>query len=233
MDKCLLSVDWDYFIYTRNYCGSYIESNRSLVDLWYKRYIQAKARGEDIRKAFLLSADVDGFWAKIKEYFKFADNIRILISDSHALSYQMAVENNCKSVYLFDAHADLGYGGLSSLNFEVNCSNWLGKLLKDKHIQEAHIFYSPYTIEKPEHFKQMNSIYNIRYRKFDELDDNCAEVSAIHICRSGAWTSPWLDGRFYQFVNALGLPYETMNCPERKWDPEHLRLSDQIIYLMA
>lgn len=233
MDKCLLSVDWDYFIYTRNYCGSYIESNRSLVDLWYKRYIQAKARGEDIRKAFLLSADVDGFWAKIKEYFKFADNIRILISDSHALSYQMAVENNCKSVYLFDAHADLGYGGLSSLNFEVNCSNWLGKLLKEKIIEEAWIIYSPYTSEKPDYFKAINSLYQVRYGSFADMAGKAIGVSAIHLCRSGAWVPPWLDEKFNRFIAALGLPYTIVDCPERKWDPEHIRFAEQIDYLLA
>ena len=56
-------------------------------------------------------------------------------------------ENNCTMVYLFDAHADLGYGGLSSLDFEVNCSNRL-QILKEKQIKEANIFYSPYTTEK-------------------------------------------------------------------------------------
>ena len=37
------------------------------------------------------------------------------------LSYSVAKDNGCSNVYLFDAHADLGYGGLPSLNFELNC----------------------------------------------------------------------------------------------------------------
>jgi len=232
MDKCLLSVDWDYFIYTKNW-GSYLENSRSLVDYWYKRYFQAKARGKDIRKAFRLSPELDGFWSKIKKCFQFKDNIKACVSDSHALSYEIAKENNCKAVYLFDSHADLGYGGLSSLNFEVNCSNWLGKLLKDRQIEEANVFYSPYTAEKPEYFEPINSFYNIRYRDFNVLDGKCAVVSAIHICRSGAWAPPWLDNKFIQFVNGLGFPYEIKNCPERKWDPDHISFSDQINYLMA
>lgn len=59
------------------------------------------------------------------------------------MSYKIAKENNCKVVYLFDSHADLGYGGLASLNFGVNCSNWLGKLLKEREIIEANIFTAP------------------------------------------------------------------------------------------
>lgn len=185
-----------------------------------------------------------------------------------------------KTVYLFDAHSDLGYGGLSALSFEANCSNWLGKLLKDKQINAANIFYSPYTAEKPEHFKAMSSIYNIRYCDFYDLEKNAAmpinqritgnadqdisspmkqsmavnvnqsistcknqkdigdvgqaiPVHAVHICRSGAWTPPWLDNEFTRFVDALGLPYKVINCPERKWNPDNISFSDQIDYLMA
>lgn len=233
MEKCLLSIDWDYFIYTKkDNWGSYIENNRSLIDLWYKRYIQEKVWGKDIQKSFQLSSELDTFWKKIKKRFQFVKDIKAYVSDSHALSYNIAKENNCRVVCLFDSHADLGYGGLSSLNFEVNCSNWLGKLLKDKQIKEANIFYSPYTAEKPEYFKPMNSIYNVEYYDFNDLDKDI-KVSAIHICRSGAWTPPWLDKKFTQFVHALEIPYEIVNCPVRKWDTVNISFSDQINYLMA
>ncbi|NLY49275.1 MAG: arginase [Clostridiales bacterium] len=236
MEKCLLSIDWDYFISEKknNRC-SFIENNRSLIDLWYKRYIEAKARGEDIQDAFQLSSEWDKFWDSIKKHFRFGKNIKAYVSDSHALSYKIAKENNCSIVYLFDSHADLGYGGLSSLDFEVNCSNWLGKLFKDKQIVRANIFYSPFTSEKPEHFKAINNIYNVGYYKFSDLNEleKCVSVSAVHICRSGAWTPPWLDGMFVQFINASGIPYEMVNCPERKWDTDNIRLSDMIDYLMA
>jgi len=234
MERCLLSIDWDYFIYTKYNWNSYLENNRGLIDLWYKRYIQAKARGEDIQKAFQLSSELDTFWSKIKKHFKLVKNIKVYVSDSHALSYKIAKENDCKAVYLFDFHADLGYGGLSSLNFEVNCSNWLGKLLKDKQIKEANIVYSPHTTEKPEYFEPMNSIFNINYYDFNDFADfdKSTVVSAIHICRSGAWTPPWLDNKFTHFVDSLGIPYKIVNCPERKWDTSSISLSDKIYYLI-
>ncbi|HEY8343787.1 MAG TPA: hypothetical protein VIL66_01170 [Bacillota bacterium] len=65
------------------------------------------------------------------------------------------------------------------------------------------------------------------------MADKSILVGAIHICRSGAWTPPWLDQKFYQFVDALGLPYETVDCPERKWDPDHISYSEQINYIIA
>lgn len=118
--------------------------------------------GKDIRESYKLPPEWYTFWEKIREHFIFVKDIKAYVSDSHAWSYNIAKENNCRIVCLFDSHADLGYCGLSSLNFEVNCSNWLGKLLKDGQIKEANIFYSPYTKEKPEYFKQINSIYNIK-----------------------------------------------------------------------
>jgi hypothetical protein len=219
MEKCLLSIDWDYFVYTRDNWGSYIENNRSLIDSWYKRYIQAKARSEDIREYFLLSGEMDGFWDRIRNCFTFANCTKAYVSDSHTMSYSIAKENGCRAVFLFDSHSDLGYGGLSSLSFELNCSNWLGKLLAENHISEAHIFYSPYTAEKPEHFKAINSKFNVNYHDLSYLDGKRIPVSAVHICRSGAWTPPWLDDRFKQFVEALGIPYEIKDCPERNGIP--------------
>jgi len=233
MDECLLSIDWDYFVYTnKENWGSYIENKKSIIDLWYKRFIEEKALGRNIKDSYKLSPEWEIFWKRIWESFIFDRNIKAYVSDSHALSYLITKKIGCKIVCLFDSHADLGYGGLSSLNFEVNCSNWLGKLLKEKKIKKAYIFYSPYTMEKPEFFKQINSIYNIKYCNIKDLNKKF-KVSAIHICRSGAWTPPWLDEKFNQFIEAMGIAYRIVDCPARKWDPKNISLSQQIEYLLA
>lgn len=233
MGKCLLSIDWDYFIYTqKENWGSFMENRKNVIDLWYKRYIQSRTSGRDIQKSFKLSLDVDTFWKKIRKVFKFEKDIKTYVSDSHALSYNIAEDNDCSAVFLFDAHSDLGYGGLSSLNFEVNCANWLGKLLKSGQVKAANIIYSPYTTEKPEYFKSINKAYKVRYISLSDLVPEI-NVGAIHICRSGAWTPPWFDERFVDFVDELGRPYDISDCPERKWDTEHISFSDKIYYMMA
>jgi len=233
MKKCLLSIDWDYFIYTgnRNF-GSYTESKRTIIDLWYKRYIVSKKKGEDITRAFSLSKDIDKFWDRIKKTFVFKKNVKVYVSESHALSYDIAVDNGCNVVCLFDSHADLGYGGLQSLDFEVNCANWLGKLFKEGKIEKAYIIYSPFTLEKPCYFDSMNNLFNIEYPKLEKLDRNM-DISVIHICRSGAWSPPWYDEEFSKFINDLGIPYRIMDCPVRKWDTSNISLSNEIYYMMA
>lgn len=231
--KCLLSVDWDYFICTpKNNPGSYSESAKNIVNLWYKRYIQSKMEKRDIQRDYKLIPEIKTFWDNLSLHFKFTKDVKAYLSDSHAFSYDIARETDCNCVYLFDAHSDLGYGGLSSLNFEVNCANWLGMLLKDKKINEANIIYSPFTAEKPEYFKQINNSFAVRYPGFNELGTNI-EVSAIHICRSGAWTPPWLDEELSKFLKASGITYQTIDCPERKWDPENINFSDVIYFMMA
>lgn len=232
MKKCLLSVDWDYFVYTqKENWGSYIENNRNVINLWYKRYIQCRNRGKSIEKSFELSRNANIFWNKIKRNFKFDKSLKVYISDSHVLSYDIAKKYDCNEVYLFDAHSDLGYGGLSSLNFEVNCANWLGKLLKNNIINKANIIYSPYTTEKPEYFKEIKNKYNVNFIDIDDLEKDIY-VPSLHICRSGAWTPPWFDEDFKEFIDELKVPYKIVDCPKRNWSPENLSFSDAIYYLM-
>jgi len=232
----MLSVDWDYFICVqRHNWGSYAESKRTINDLWYKRYLQLKLNGEDIQRCFSLSPDADRFWERVRKIFQIAKGTRAYVSDSHAVAYDVARADGCDTVYLFDAHADLGYGGLSSLNFEVNCANWLGKLLKSGQVKAANVIYSPYTKEQADDFPEQNQAYAIRYLSLEELEQSpeTIAVDVVHICRSGAWTPPWYDGKFWQFVKRLECPYRVIDCPPRRWDPQNISFSDQINYLLA
>lgn len=229
----LLSIDWDYFISTENQdIVSSVENTKTINDLWYKRYFQEKSFGKDFQKAFQLSKEVDQFWHKIKKVFQFNQEVKVYVSDSHALSYKIAEKYDVDEVYLFDAHSDLGYGGLPSLQFEVNCANWLGKLLHNKIINHAHIIYSPFTKEKPEFFKEINNAFNINYLKYEDLKE-VIDTKVIHICRSGAWSPPWFDGKFVEFVKSLGIPYKVIQCSIRKWNPNNISFAQQLEYMMA
>ncbi|WP_125152377.1 arginase [Clostridium rectalis] len=233
MCKTLLSIDWDYFIRIKpKWCGSYIENTHNLNYLWYKRYIEEKSKGIDIQKKVTVEKTICKFWRKILKHFYITKKIPLYISDSHKFSYMIAKRHNCKQVYLFDAHADLGYGGITSLQFEVNCANWLGKLFSDKLIGNANIIYAMHTFENPEDFKEINHLFQIKYRKFNEIRGNIP-VDAIHVCRSGAWTPPWLDKDFYKFVNELKLPYISLESMDREWNLDKMTLSDEIMYLIS
>ncbi|KNZ69169.1 hypothetical protein Tfer_2274 [Thermincola ferriacetica] len=232
MGKNLLSIDWDYFVpIKKEWYGSYSENQWNVNKLWYRRYIKEQMRGEDITRTIDVGVEYVGFWKRIRSRFRISDTARVYISDSHKYSYGIARENACDAVYLFDAHADLGYGGIGSLDFELNCANWLGKLFKNNHIREASVIYSPYTFECPEDFIEINNAYNINYCELERLPEGIP-VDVIHICRSGAWTPPWLDHKFLQFVYRLNRPVKWLDCPPRRWNAGKLTLSAQLNYLL-
>lgn len=221
----ILSIDWDYFIpLKREWCGSFLENERNIVSIWYQRYLEAKTAGIDIESSTTVDTDLfDTFMITLKDNFEIRDDAKLYVSDSHKLSYYIAQRYQCQNVYSFDSHADLGYGGLSSLKFEVNCANWLGKLLDDSIIDTAHIFLSPLSYEDIHEFEEINNTFDIRYLIADDIG-NRPEISVIHIARSGAWTPPWLDHIFFELIDSFNRPYRVSNFKHRHWDPENISL---------
>ncbi|RDY24115.1 arginase [Romboutsia maritimum] len=175
--------------------------------------------------------EANGFWEMLKKRIKFPKSTKIVVSESHAMAYYIAKENGCDSVYSFDAHSDLGYGGIKSLDFEVNCANWLGKLLNDKIVSDAKIIYSPYTNENPNDFEEINNSFDISYCGISDI--SCKNVSPIiHICRSGCWSAPWLDKKLLDFVEKSSFKYTLLDCEDRLWNPNKINLAQQIDYML-
>lgn len=225
MEKRLLTIDWDYFMpYIGEMNTSYLENKRNIERHWYKMYLENKQIGKDITTRLKTGDILDNFWDKLRLNFYFKRDTKLIVSDSHKIAYDIVKDNECTEVCNIDSHTDLGYGGIPSLDFEVNCANWLGKLFKDKIIRKSNIILSPYSVEKPADFKEINNKYNIEY---NDRDINM-DIDIVHICRSGAWTAPWLDNEFYKFINDSNLEYEIIDCEKRVWDADNIQLSKQI-----
>lgn len=234
MGQALLSIDWDFFIPTmREWNRSYIENKKNIKDIWYKRYIQSKSYGVNLENLVnKIYPTLNQFKTIIKNKFLINSKTKLFVSDSHKYSYNIAKKFNYKNVFSFDAHSDLGYGGLKSLDFEINCANWLGMLLKENLIDEANIIYSKFSYEYANEFAQMNKIYRINYPKINNLQD-AIQVDAIHICRSGCWTPPWLDYKFKELINTFNKPYKIIDYKDRNWDIKNLTLADEINYMIG
>ena len=235
MDKLkntLLTIDWDYFMtYIEQMNISYLDNKRCIDNHWYKLYLENIKDGIDITKTMKIGQALNGFWDNINKVFNIDKNCKLIISDSHKIAYKIAVNMNCNEVYNFDAHTDLGYGGLISLDFEVNCANWLGRLLKDKIIKRANIILSPYSGESRDEFEEINKEFNISYQGINDISEDSI-IKTIHICRSGAWTPPWLDNKFFDFINNTGMEAKYIDFEKRIWDVDSIRLADKINYLI-
>ena len=232
MGRSLLTIDWDYFMpYISKLNVSVLENKRNIDKHWYKMYLENKQKGIDITRSMKVGSIINNFWIRINEVFNISNKNKIIVSDSHKIAYKIADDYECDTVYNFDSHTDLGYGGIGSLIFEVNCANWLGKLLKDNIIANAKIILSPYSGEDKKYFEEINREYSIDYLSANEIKEKpCVDI--IHICRSGAWTAPWLDNQFYKFIRDPNLEIEYTEFIERKWDIENISLSEKIEYML-
>ena len=195
----LLTIDWDYFMpYISMMNTSYMENKSNIINHWYKLYLENKSLGKDLTKIMRSAGFLRGFWDRLYNKFNYDKDVKMIVTDSHKEAYYVAKEFECKEVFNIDAHTDLGYGGMESLNFEVSA-------------------------EEPDDFEEINNNFNIEYKEVENIEVN-SDVKAIHICRSGAWTAPWLDCEFEEFIKESGLQYEIKDMPKRIWDVKSINL---------
>lgn len=238
MRNCFLSIDWDYFIKVHTErSNSYRETQRDILGKWYNEFLIDIEKGKQLELDYALGYIYEAFMKNVLPKLQIEENVPHILSESHAVAYEVACQQKCDDVYLLDAHSDLGYGGLEALNYEVNCANWLGMLFKEDRIKEAFIVYSPYTKEYIEEFQEIIAAYPIHFISLEELLAKDISFSAVHMCRSGPWTPPWYDQAFYDLVNQLNLyfhlRYEDKVGGKRKWHPRRLSLAEKINYQLG
>lgn len=232
MKRILISIDWDYFVQNKNKAvGSVRENYRNIHLRWYREYI----KNPKILHMYGLLPHPEKFWEVLEQNYGIDASTFLFISDSHKYSLNLSMILGCQKVLNFDAHADLGYGGIASLKYYTHCANWLGQLLVKGRIDEAEIIYSPYTAESPRDFREFLENYRIRFERLSELPGQAEDewVAGIHICRSGAWTPPWYDPELTRFINASPVARRRGFIKPRPWNPRALSDSEKINLLLC
>jgi hypothetical protein len=233
MKQVLISVDWDYFIDTKKTAVySLRENHRNIYRRWYKEYF----KNPRIPFLYGLLPKMESFWAILGQQYHLNPSTLLFVSESHKYSYYLSKILNCHKVINFDAHADLGYGGLAGLETYTHCANWLGRLVTTSQVNEAEIVYSPYTHEKAADFSAfLQSTVAIRFTRLDHLEalEHDEVVAGIHVCRSGAWTPPWYDQELDRFINASGLRRKKGFIKTRSWKPAQLTYAQKLDLLLC
>jgi hypothetical protein len=233
MKRVLISVDWDYFIdVKRTAAMSLRENKRNCYFRWYKRYLQ----NPRIVLLYRLLPRLENFWNVLGRHYHFNSSTLLLISESHKYSYALSRILGCVKVINFDAHADLGYSGASRIGAYTHCANWLGRLVNTDRIVEAEIVYSPYTHEKAEMFRDfLKKGVAVHFMRLEQLEDQPQDevVAGIHVCRSGAWTPPWYDQKFYRLINASGIQRRKGFVKPRIWRPTQLTYAQKLNLLFC
>lgn len=230
MKRTLLSIDWDYFFpRLLEATEEYVQENPDRGKPWDYDWghneapLYVDTMLWNIRAAHFLSSlgtlpgttgEEVTFWDRFQG--RFAADCPVIVAESHAsIIHQLAraefLGKPYTRVWNFDAHHDMGYGdgNLSALrvNTKWSCDNWgdyaviagAEVLLEYPHWREPE--------PKPRLPLQVTS------------GKTPSRVDAVFICRSGAWSPPWLDEKFVEFVRscpAITTPggYELAREPE-------------------
>lgn len=143
-----------------------------------------------------LSGLQETFWQR----FTFTANATLFVSESNFASMMPAVRRGIKEVALFDAHHDGGYK--ERLGEHWNCENWaVWYGLKGIPV---HVYYPTWRthVFETEDSCLAETLGLPFHRQFDHGHPDPHSFDRIHVCRSGSWVPPWLDGAFQAFLEA-------------------------------
>lgn len=201
MKMNILSIDWDFFFpdFSGFDWGADDDTHPHIEEfIWYTRFYNRNySTGQ---YAYQLRPKFESFLEWIKGRVNFD---RALITDSHK-SILKAIKPGA-AVWNFDQHHDAGYYREKGIPKVFDSGNWA-----------LHSYIEKYNLIYPEWrkvFKEPSSDlveYGVSYwgdevvipRRFDIL----------FICRSGAWTPPWCDRWWIEFVHAMRSMFYTKGC---------------------
>lgn len=215
-----LSVDWDFFQEERpEWDWSHRENALYMGVAWVFR---AFYLGEDIRgttspnKHFPIA---EGFWELLKGQKAFEC---LGIANTHAAAlphfhHIAKMDGTPHEIWNFDAHHDLGYNSIETLRKwakegVAEAGSWLYVLMKQHKKLKSRIIYptwkdvslEPRVWTEDKDVKKRVSIELASSFDFDQ-DVN---ITGIFIAKSEAWSPPWNDGYFEQFIESAVEKYE-------------------------
>lgn len=243
--KTLLSIDWDYWCPEKpEYDFGHQESPLYIHHLWRGRAAQFLFRGIDYREAMPLEHDEGVPPLMVRKRmeelgWKFNLQAPPVVSESHVFAYEQVIGiGEPVTIVNLDAHHDIFYQDhASELSKEkhVLCGDWIGHLIDngypvDRLVQVYPLWRDtfPYNAEKVhevqrDFLREHEVEFAVRYG-FENVDPK--EVTHLFICRSGAWTPPWLDLHFSRMVDAFCAgkrpkiigPWKSRKDYIREWD---------------
>jgi hypothetical protein len=163
------------------------------------------------------------FWSR----FTIAASADLYYADSHAQAAQTMVRAGVDEVWSYDAHHDAGYEGAMDDVFRlgwVGCANWLCYYVLRG--VDAHVRYPSWRSDALE--REVPPLCPLD-RAIDDEQPVDLVFERVFVCRSSAWTPPWLDDGFYAFLERA--PVRHTVCLDAFWRERSVDL-DWIDHLM-
>jgi hypothetical protein len=166
------------------------------------------------------SGDERGFWDR----FDIAVDAELYVADSNAqAAHPRVAEPRPTEVWLYDAHHDAGYvpRALEEVREEgrVTCEDWM--LAYSLWGAELHVRYPPwrgYALAV-----DPAPVALLDRQVATSGNGPAGPVHAVFVCRSPAWTPPWLDPDLERLVLTAPVkrivPLQGVACRPREWVP--------------
>lgn len=200
MSRYGLTVDWDYFVPEKyEWDIGHAETAIHMSLLWQTRFYL-------FDKIKVVPA-VDTFWQWVQRWAN-VKPASLWVSDSHASAITDPGLREVDTLILVDQHHDCWPHKRKS-DF-VYCDTWLRGWLENddtRHVIWVRPSFDAEYIQPKDAYpipRDMRDRFTCTTQEDFSFKD--VTLNAINICRSGAWTPPWLDDRFIAFINELGLP---------------------------
>jgi len=205
--RAILSIDWDYFFPDEfDFDWSHTERMAFMLEgIWLIRAYSHSMKGEVAINVFNPKVP-DNFWKKVCP----RKPLLLVVAESHQDLAQLIYRGDI--VYNFDAHHDCGYQ-----SDELDCGSWA----KTEKISEYHLVYPSWRKDAPEIDNDLRPII-----VHHDIPTELPRFHVVFVCRSSAWTPPWADKQWMEFVtywerypeiweNRLKSPYASK---PREWD---------------
>lgn len=220
-----LSVDWDYFCrQPKEWWYGGIDEKMGLDPMmWMVKATLAQTRGTDLKSEMSLrhaSPTPGAFWRALERLgMRFDDVKDVQVSESHKDAYGLFQGKDTEGVEMvnFDAHHDLLYASKFMVEAieksKPDCGNWhLLTLLRYPKLRSVTVY--PHWKGLSEWKRTLSNLRSApsgvevisylhrrtRANVWPHVKLPTGQVEKIFICRSGAWSPPWHDRAFLNFV---------------------------------
>jgi len=237
----LLVVDWDYFweMIEPGHPKAAQNSQWTLYDwghseggsmaafmydaIWYTRAASFLHRG-------LPLPDTSGLELTFWQRFRFHKNARIFYANSNVQAYDRRIARHIQrgdELWLFDAHHDCGgyrFNMEETMKREyVTCEDWMVPYgFKGVKLFMRYPKWRAYAMDaEPEPLIKHNPPILHMDRQVDDEQTVATTFHRVFVCKSGAWTPAWGDGKFEKFLldcPVKGKRYSLDDVPPRVWD---------------
>lgn len=190
----ILSIDWDYFFPDSQPYDMGHSENHSMIlanVLWHNRTAAHNLITQEPLLETYIPTIPTKFWDII------TNKPIVTVAESHLRIWELIQKKFACQVTSLDAHHDCGYKKLQDY---VDCSNWAAWGLEFKYIGRLDLHYPAWRRAAGEGRRQAKPT-SVSYKL-----PAPAPYDHIFICRSGAWTPPWFDQTFLNFVRVPNTP---------------------------